>query len=92
MHKQTQTSKTLQDQTLKFDPTGTYLITGGLSGLGIGMGEWLIKEQGICHLVLNGRGAQLPEVQSTIHQLEEGEQRYLWLMQIFLIIIKLPSC
>lgn len=36
-------------------PDGTYLITGGLGGLGLVVAEWL-AEQGACHLVLLGRG------------------------------------
>ncbi|MFB9905678.1 SDR family NAD(P)-dependent oxidoreductase [Allokutzneria oryzae] len=34
---------------------GTYLITGGLGGLGVGLAEWM-AEQGARHIVLVGRG------------------------------------
>jgi acyl transferase domain-containing protein/NADPH:quinone reductase-like Zn-dependent oxidoreductase/SAM-dependent methyltransferase/short-subunit dehydrogenase/acyl carrier protein len=36
------------------DPAGTYLITGGLRGLGLMTAEWLV-ERGARHLVLTGR-------------------------------------
>ncbi|MCP3804304.1 beta-ketoacyl reductase [Allokutzneria sp. A3M-2-11 16] len=36
------------------DWSGTYLITGGLGGLGIGIAEWM-AEQGARHIVLLGR-------------------------------------
>ncbi len=39
---------------LKIDPAGSYLITGGLGGLGLKVAEWLVK-QGAKHLVLAGR-------------------------------------
>ncbi len=38
------------------DPTTSYLITGGLGGLGLKTAEWLV-EQGAKHLVLAGRKA-----------------------------------
>ena len=41
---------------LKIDPAGSYLITGGLGGLGLKVAEWLAK-QGAKHLVLAGRRA-----------------------------------
>ncbi len=39
---------------LKIDPAGSYMITGGLGGLGLKVAEWLVK-QGAKHLVLAGR-------------------------------------
>ena len=39
---------------MKIDPTGSYLITGGLGGLGLKVAEWLVK-QGAKHLVLVSR-------------------------------------
>ncbi len=39
---------------LTIDPTGSYLITGGLRGLGLKVAEWLAKK-GAKHLVLAGR-------------------------------------
>ena len=41
---------------LKIDPTGSYLITGGLGGLGKQVAAWLAKK-GAKHLVLVGRNA-----------------------------------
>jgi acyl transferase domain-containing protein/predicted naringenin-chalcone synthase/NADPH:quinone reductase-like Zn-dependent oxidoreductase/NAD(P)-dependent dehydrogenase (short-subunit alcohol dehydrogenase family) len=34
---------------------GTYLITGGLKGIGLLIGEWLVEKQGITDVVLVGR-------------------------------------
>ncbi|SDM29049.1 type I polyketide synthase [Allokutzneria albata] len=42
------------------DWSGTYLITGGLGGLGIGLAEWM-AERGARHIVLLGRTARSPE-------------------------------
>ncbi len=39
---------------ITIDPIGSYLITGGLGGLGLKVAEWLVK-QGAKHLVLTGR-------------------------------------
>ncbi len=44
----------LDNRALKIDPDGSYLITGGLGGLGLAVAEWLAK-QGAKHLVLAGR-------------------------------------
>ncbi|QSQ15456.1 type I polyketide synthase [Myxococcus landrumensis] len=41
---------------------GTYLITGGLGGLGLAVAGWMV-EQGARHLVLLGRGTQLKQAQ-----------------------------
>ncbi len=41
---------------LKIDPAGSYLITGGLGGLGLEVAKWLVKK-GAIHLVLVGRRA-----------------------------------
>ncbi len=43
-----------EGQQLKIDPASSYLITGGLGGLGLKVAEWLAK-QGAKHLVLAGR-------------------------------------
>ena len=40
-------------------PQATYLITGGLGGIGLAMARWL-AEQGARHLLLLGRGALAP--------------------------------
>lgn len=50
---------------------GSYLITGGLGGLGIKAAQWLM-EQGAKHIVLaSRRGVSSSEVQEEIHQLEQ---------------------
>lgn len=54
-------SGALKKQKLVIHPDATYLITGGLGGLGLRLAKWLI-EQGARHLVLTGRTG-LPERQ-----------------------------
>ncbi|MCB0207972.1 MAG: SDR family NAD(P)-dependent oxidoreductase [Anaerolineae bacterium] len=49
-------------------PDGTYLITGGLGGLGLLVAHWLV-EQGARHLVLMGRHPPKPEVQLQLDQM-----------------------
>ena len=49
---------------------GTYLITGGLGGLGLVVARWLV-ERGAKHLLLMGRS---PANQSVNHQLRKLEQ------------------
>lgn len=49
---------------------GTYLITGGLRGLGLLFAEWLV-EQGAKHLVLMGRSGASAEAQQTLNKLEQ---------------------
>ena len=49
---------------------GTYLITGGLGGLGILMAQWLVG-QGVRHLALIGRRAPSKDTQQTIDRLEK---------------------
>jgi amino acid adenylation domain-containing protein len=46
-------------------PDGTYLITGGLGGLGLTVAQWMI-EQGARHLVLVGRNSPSPAVASAL--------------------------
>ena len=52
----------LRPRTTSFDldPNGTYLITGGLRGLGLMTAQWLV-ERGARHLVLTGRCKPDPE-------------------------------
>jgi acyl transferase domain-containing protein/NADPH:quinone reductase-like Zn-dependent oxidoreductase/SAM-dependent methyltransferase/acyl carrier protein len=45
---------------LAFRTDGTYLVTGGLSGLGLRVARWMAG-RGARHLVLMGRGAPSPE-------------------------------
>ncbi|MEZ4271530.1 MAG: SDR family NAD(P)-dependent oxidoreductase [Myxococcota bacterium] len=42
----------------------TYLITGGLGGLGLGLAAWLI-DQGAQHLILLSRGGAAAAVQAS---------------------------
>lgn len=53
-----------------FRSDGTYLITGGLGGVGLRMARWMI-EQGARHLVLLGRHAPSEEVQTTLQAMRE---------------------
>ncbi len=46
-------------------PDGTYLIVGGLGGLGLPLARWL-AERGARHLVLAGRGAPTAEAQRSL--------------------------
>lgn len=57
-----------------FRPDATYLVTGGLGGLGLKVAEWLVQS-GARHLVLAGRRPPSPETQAVIQALEaEGAQ------------------
>jgi NADPH:quinone reductase-like Zn-dependent oxidoreductase/short-subunit dehydrogenase/acyl carrier protein len=54
------------------DATGSYLITGGLSGLGAALAEHLVQ-QGARHLILVGRrGADSPEAPALLQRLAEA--------------------
>jgi len=50
-------------------PDASYLVTGGLSGLGLVSAQWLAAE-GARHLVLLGRRAPSPEAQAAIDTLQ----------------------
>ncbi|HEY3999339.1 MAG TPA: SDR family NAD(P)-dependent oxidoreductase, partial [Candidatus Xenobia bacterium] len=51
-------------------PDGTYLVTGGLGGLGLGVSQWLV-DRGARHLILLSRkGAATPEMVSAVAELE----------------------
>jgi acyl transferase domain-containing protein/acyl carrier protein len=54
-----------------FDGEATYLITGGLGGLGLGLAEWMHGE-GARHLVLLGRRAPSQEAEQRIAALREA--------------------
>lgn len=56
---------------IQIDPLGSYLITGGLGGLGLKVADWLIK-QGAKHLVLAAR--REPSKQ-TIRLIEELQSK-----------------
>lgn len=51
-------------------PNATYLITGGMSGLGLLVAQWLV-EQGAAHLVLNGRSEPSADAKKVIRGMEE---------------------
>ncbi len=53
----------------RFAGDATYLITGGLSGLGLLVAQWMV-ERGACHLALMGRSAPTDEAQATLRALE----------------------
>ncbi|NJO78239.1 MAG: aminotransferase class I/II-fold pyridoxal phosphate-dependent enzyme [Cyanobacteria bacterium RM1_2_2] len=51
-------------------PDGSYLITGGLGGLGLKVSRWLV-EQGAHHLILAGRSAPSPAAEACIAELRK---------------------
>ena len=51
-------------------PDGTYLVTGGLGGIGCAVAEWL-ADRGAGAIVLNGRRAPDPAAEETIRALRE---------------------
>ena len=53
---------------------GTYLITGGLGGLGLLVAQWMVQ-QGARHLVLLGRGDATSLTREAISALEEAGAR-----------------
>jgi acyl transferase domain-containing protein/NADPH:quinone reductase-like Zn-dependent oxidoreductase/short-subunit dehydrogenase/aryl carrier-like protein len=52
-------------------PDASYLVTGGLTGLGLVTARWLAQE-GARHLVLMGRRAPSPQAQASIAELEQA--------------------
>ncbi|BBD69156.1 polyketide synthase [Nostoc commune NIES-4072] len=63
-------SRRLESQSLYLQPDATYLITGGLGGLGLLVAQWLV-EQGARHLVLMGRRGPSDETETTLSKLEQ---------------------
>nr|WP_274532251.1 type I polyketide synthase [Ktedonobacter racemifer] len=53
-----------------FRQDGTYLITGGLGGVGLRTAQWMI-EQGARSLVLMGRRGPSEEAQATLHMMRD---------------------
>ncbi len=53
------------------DPGGTYLITGGLRGLGLMTAQWLV-ERGARHLVLTGRRTPNSETEEALRVIESA--------------------
>ena len=52
----------------------TYLITGGLGGLGLLMAQWLVS-RGARHLALMGRGGASESAKETLKELEQAGAR-----------------
>ncbi len=52
------------------DPDGSYMITGGLAGLGLLVAQWMV-EQGARHLVVTGRSRPSEEALQVIRNLEQ---------------------
>ncbi|NTX34336.1 SDR family NAD(P)-dependent oxidoreductase [Myxococcus sp. CA033] len=57
-------------------PDASYLLTGGLGGLGLSLAGWMV-EQGARNLVLVGRGGARPEVQQALRALESAGAKVL---------------
>ncbi|EAZ91777.1 type I polyketide synthase [Crocosphaera chwakensis] len=53
-----------------FSDQGSYLITGGLGGLGLKLSTWMVKN-GAKHLILLGRSQPKPEAKAVITELEQ---------------------
>jgi acyl transferase domain-containing protein len=53
-----------------FSPDGTYLITGGLGGIGLCTAQWMV-EQGTRHLVLMGRRGVPAEAEAILQAMRE---------------------
>ena len=52
----------------QFEPDATYLITGGLGGIGLAVASWMV-ERGVKHLVLLGRGPASAAGQRAVEEL-----------------------
>ena len=57
-------------RTISLPPTGSYLITGGLGGLGLELARWL-AQRGAKQIVLNGRSEPNAAARAVIRELEE---------------------
>ncbi|WP_208341233.1 type I polyketide synthase [Aetokthonos hydrillicola] len=62
---------TISQEPLTLSQDGTYLITGGLGGLGLLTANWLV-EHGAKHLVLVSRSSPNPIVTNQLKQLEQA--------------------
>jgi len=62
-------ARTLHNPTvpIRFDATASYLITGGLGGLGLKVAEFMVSK-GARHIVLLNRRFPTPEVEAEIHK------------------------
>jgi NAD(P)-dependent dehydrogenase (short-subunit alcohol dehydrogenase family) len=58
--------------TWRFDPNASYLIAGGLGGIGRAISRWMMGK-GVKHLILPSRfGAESPAALELMKDLEEG--------------------
>ncbi|AKQ65466.1 Malonyl CoA-acyl carrier protein transacylase [Myxococcus hansupus] len=60
----------------RFNPDASYLLTGGLGGLGLALAGWMVA-RGARNLVLTGRGGARSEARETLHALEEAGAKVL---------------
>ncbi len=67
-----------QEASIQLQADATYLITGGLRGLGLLTAEWLV-ERGCRHLALLGRSAPTEATLAVIRKLEQSGSRVLLL-------------
>src|SRR5690606_14977982 len=72
IQKSSENSTTIKPMFGKENSNSTYLITGGLGGLGFGIANWMIKEKGINNLVLISRNISniSNEIQNEIEKLK----------------------
>jgi amino acid adenylation domain-containing protein len=63
-------SKPRENRVVSFRDSATYLITGGLGGIGLELGHWLVK-RGARNLVLNSRSTPDPEAWRAITELRQ---------------------
>lgn len=69
---------TVPDQPQQFEPDATYLITGGLGGLGLATASWMV-ERGAKHLALLGRSAESKAGQRAIDELRRDGSEVVYL-------------
>jgi myxalamid-type polyketide synthase MxaB len=62
------------EEPVSLGPDGSYLVTGGLGGLGLTVARWLV-EQGAQHLVLVGRSGPSDAIREVLQELEEAGAR-----------------
>ncbi|AGP36043.1 type I polyketide synthase [Sorangium cellulosum] len=59
---------------VRLRPDGSYLITGGLGGLGLSVGRWMV-ERGARHVVLVGRSGPTEQARAAMREMEgQGAQ------------------
>jgi acyl transferase domain-containing protein/protein-L-isoaspartate O-methyltransferase len=70
------TNTIAMNKSVLFNADSTYLITGGLGGLGLLVASWMV-EQGARYLVLLGRSGANPSVNSQLKALEQAGAKVL---------------